>query len=69
MHPATQLRGGASGHNDLRVRSLREKASERVTALFDCGGINRALDLPWAGCVLGSLLTHLSFIVFNRSSE
>jgi hypothetical protein len=50
MHPATQLRGGASVHNDLRVRSLREKASERVTTLFDCGGINRALDLPWAGC-------------------
>jgi hypothetical protein len=45
-HPVTELRGGASDHNDLRVLSLREEASKGVTALFDLGVINRALGRP-----------------------
>jgi hypothetical protein len=49
-YPVTGLRGGESGHNDLHVRSLWKKVSEGITALFDRGGINRALGRPWASC-------------------
>jgi hypothetical protein len=54
--------------------------SEGVTALFDCGVINRCLGRPWPVAehtlalvayvvVLGSPLTHSCLMVFIGSSE
>jgi hypothetical protein len=80
LHRVTERWPGAFGHYDLCVRSCQKTPSEGVTALFVQGVINRALAslrpiaehtrvLVAYVVVLESPLTHLSLIVFIRSSE